>query len=386
MKRESLLEWIFPILLGLYMGLFSHFREKTYFPEIPPQALGRADNFNNSIGVVYTPVSDITQQIVNKTTFAPFVKERRLIGVPNQKSMDKLLLDSFADLVGIIFNDAFSYKLKFVQGYNIPFLKEDLFTAHCWNMHGDFSCSLAKYWNRGFVTLQTAIDAAIIQIATNRSVTEELMSVTAINMKTLPFIHKSILQKEMFIFYCLLYFFPLIHFISLNVTKERKKWKDLMKMMGLQDSAFWLSWGLIYAGFIFIISIIITVVITSTQIIVMTGFMVICTLFFLYGLSLIALVFLMSVLLKKTVLTNLVMFLLIVFWGGVGFAAYYRQLPSSLEWILSICSPFTFTAGLSKFLMLVTYFSCLIEETGTSSTMLNRNAGKGKAFDISQKG
>ncbi|XP_042822594.1 ATP-binding cassette sub-family A member 6 [Panthera tigris] len=352
MKRESLLEWIFPILLALYMGLFSHFREKTYFPEIPPQALGRADNFNNSIGVVYTPVSDITQQIVNKTTFAPFVKERRIIGVPNRKSMDKLLLDSFADLVGIIFNDAFSYKLKFVQGYNIPFLKEDLFTAHCWNMHGDFSCSLAKYWNRGFVTLQTAIDAAIIQIATNRSVTEELMSVTAINMKTLPFIHKNILQKEMFIFYCLLYFFPLIHFISLNVTKERKKWKELMKMMGLQDSAFWLSWGLIYAGFFFIISIIITVVITSTQIIVMTGFMVICTLFFLYGLSLIALVFLMSVLLKKTVLTNLVMFLLIVFWGGVGFAAYYRQLPSSLEWILSICSPFTFTAGLSKIIHL----------------------------------
>ena len=36
--------------------------------------------------------------------------------------------------------------------------------AHCWNMHGDFSCSLAKYWNRGFVTLQTAIDAAIIQV------------------------------------------------------------------------------------------------------------------------------------------------------------------------------------------------------------------------------
>lgn len=65
------------------------------------------------------------------------------------------------------------------------------------------------------------------------------MSVTAINMKTLPFIHKNILQKEMFIFYCLLYFFPLIHFISLNVTKERKKWKDVMKMMGLQDSAFW---------------------------------------------------------------------------------------------------------------------------------------------------
>lgn len=74
---------------------------------------------------------------------------------------------------------------------------------------------------------------------TNHSVMEKLMSVTATNMKTLPFISKDILQNEMFIFYCLLYFSSFIYFASLDVTKERKKSKDLMKMMGLQDSAFW---------------------------------------------------------------------------------------------------------------------------------------------------
>ena len=68
---------------------------------------------------------------------------------------------------------------------------------------------------------------------------EELMSVTAINMKTLPFIFKENLQNEMFIFYCLLYFSPFIYFLSLNVTRERKKYKDFMNLMGLQDSAFW---------------------------------------------------------------------------------------------------------------------------------------------------
>uniref|UniRef100_A0A8C7ARB9 Uncharacterized protein n=1 Tax=Neovison vison TaxID=452646 RepID=A0A8C7ARB9_NEOVI len=117
---------------------------------------------------------------------------------------------------------------------------------------------------------------------------EELMTITAVNMKTLPFMYKDVLQKELFIFYCLLYFSPFIYFVSLNVTKERKKYKDFMKIMGLQESAFWLSCGLIYATFIFIISIMITVIITSTQIIVMTGFMVIFTLFFLYGLSLVS--------------------------------------------------------------------------------------------------
>ena len=36
--------------------------------------------------------------------------------------------------------------------------------AHCWGADNEFSCSLAKYWSRGFVTLQTAINAAIIQV------------------------------------------------------------------------------------------------------------------------------------------------------------------------------------------------------------------------------
>ncbi|XP_023585202.1 ATP-binding cassette sub-family A member 6 [Trichechus manatus latirostris] len=352
MKRQSLLEWGLPILLGLYMGLFSYLKENDHIPETPSQDLGRADKFNSSyIMVVYTPVSNVTQQIMNKTASALFLKERRVIGVPDKKSMDAIILENFPNTVGIIFNDTFSYKLMFLQGYNIPYVKED-FSAHCWSGYYGTSCAQALYWKRGFVTLQTAIDAAIIEITTNHSVMEELLSVTGINMKILPFLSKYIFQNEMFIFYCLIYFSPFIYFASLDVTKERKMLKNLMKMMGLQDSAFWLSWGLTYAGFIFFISILITIVITSTQIIVMTGFMVIFTLFFLFGLSLIALVFLMSVLLKKSSLTSVVVFLLMLFWGFVGFTALHKQLPSSLEWILSICSPFAFTAGLAQIIHL----------------------------------
>uniref|UniRef100_A0A8C4MIR5 ABC transporter domain-containing protein n=1 Tax=Equus asinus asinus TaxID=83772 RepID=A0A8C4MIR5_EQUAS len=356
MKRESAWEWGFPILLGLYMGLFSNLKENRHFPEMPPQDLGRVDKFNSSsIIVVYTPISNITQQIMNKTALAPFLKGR-VIGAPNPKHIDELLLDNFPYVVGVIFNDTFSYKLKFIQGYAIPFLKEESPRGHSAYIAQRMDCRgvshAMKCTSEGFVTLQAAINAAIIEITTNHSAMEELMSVTAINMKTLPFISKNILQNEMFIFCCLLYFSPFIYFLSFSVTKERKKSKDLMKMMGLQDSAFWLSWGLIYAGFIFIISIMITTIITSAQIVVMTGFMVIFTLFFLYGLSLVTLAFLMSVLLKKTVLTNLVVFLLTLFWGCMGFTTFYRQIPSSLEWILSIFSPFAFTAGLTQIIHL----------------------------------
>ncbi|XP_036263595.1 ATP-binding cassette sub-family A member 9 isoform X7 [Pipistrellus kuhlii] len=348
MKRESLLEWGFPVLLVLYMGLFSYTKENIQLPGKPSQNLGRVDKYNSSLMIAgYTPISNITKQIMNKTGSAPFLRETKVIGAPNQKSLDELLVNNFPNAVGIIFSDTFSYKLKFFHRSGIPFLKEEYFSAHCW-YGGNEPCSLAKYWRSGFVTLQTAINAAIIEILTDHSVMEELMSVTAINMKTLPFIAKGFLQNEMFIFYCLLYFSSFIYFASFGVTKERKKSKDLMKMMGLQDSAFWFSWGLIYAGFIFIISIFIAMIITSTKMIVMTGFMVIFILFFLYGLSLIALTFLMSVVIKKTALTSFVVLLFTLFWGGVGLSVLHRQLPSSLEWILSIFSPFAFTAGMAQ--------------------------------------
>ncbi|ELK37048.1 ATP-binding cassette sub-family A member 6 [Myotis davidii] len=172
MKRESLLEWGFPVLLGLYMGLLSYTKENTQFPGKPSQNLGRVDKYNNSLMfAVYTPVSNITKQIMNKTVSAPFLK------------------------------------------------------VHCWNSGNESSCSLTKYWSSGFVALQAAINAAIIEIA---------------------------------------------------------------------------------------------------------------------------LTFLMSVVLKKTSLTNFVVLLLTLFWGGVGLSALHRQLPSSLEWILSIFSPFAFTAGMAQ--------------------------------------
>lgn len=49
-----------------------------------------------------------------------------------------------------------------------------------------------------------------------------------------------------------------------------------------------LSWRLMYAGLIFILPIFMALIITSIQIVVIVGFMVIFTLFFLYGLSLVS--------------------------------------------------------------------------------------------------
>lgn len=64
--------------------------------------------------------------------------------------------------------------------------------------------------------------------------------------------------------------------------------------------------------------------------------------------SQIAFAFLLSVLIKKSVLTGVVGFLFIVFWGCLGYTTLFRQLPSSLEWVLGLFSPFAFTTGMTQ--------------------------------------
>ena len=49
-----------------------------------------------------------------------------------------------------------------------------------------------------------------------------------------------------------------------------------------------LSWGLMYAGFVFILSIAMALIITLSKTVVIVGFLVIVTLFVLYGLSLVS--------------------------------------------------------------------------------------------------
>ncbi|XP_074080803.1 ABC-type organic anion transporter ABCA8-like isoform X2 [Macrotis lagotis] len=354
MKKESLWEWLNSFCLILHLYLLSMIFNITQFPELPSEDLGRIDTFNDSqFAVAYTPISKTTQQIINKMASASFMKGITVYGIPDQETMNQFVRQNMTEIVGIIFHDNFSYELKFIWGYRLPFVEEHKdHAAHCYEYFQDFTCFLERYWKQGFVAFQAAINSAIIEISTSHPVLDKMMAITGINMKTLPFISKGEILNELIIFFYIISFTPMIYFASVNIARERKKAKEWMKMMGLHDSAFWLSWGVLYAGFIFIMATCLTLTITCSQLVVITGYFAIFTLFFLYGLSLVALAFLLSVLIKKPVLTASVTLLLIVFWGSLGFASLHRHLPASLEWILCLLSPFAFTHGIIQIVWL----------------------------------
>ncbi|XP_013003072.1 ATP-binding cassette sub-family A member 9 isoform X2 [Cavia porcellus] len=355
MKRETLLEWFFSFLLVLFAFLFSsNLHQVSDYSQMPAMDLGRADNFNDTNYIIaFAPESKTTEKIMSKVASAPFMKGRTIMGWPDEKSMTELDLNYSIDAVRVIFNDMFSYHLKFSWGRRIPKIKEHKdHSAHCQAVDEKITCESSVFWERGFVAFQAAINAAIIELAVNHSVMEALMSVTGVNMKIPPFIAQGGIATDFFIFFCIISFSSLIYYLSVSVSKERKYLKSLMTMMGLRESAFWLSWGFMYAGFILVMAILMALIVKSTQMVVLTGFTVVFFLFFLYGLSLITLAFLMSVLIKKPYLTGLAIFLLIIFWGSLGFTALYRHLPATVEWTLCLLSPFAFTTGMAQLIHL----------------------------------
>ncbi|KAF6091898.1 ATP binding cassette subfamily A member 8 [Phyllostomus discolor] len=352
MKRDSLMEWMCSLLLLLSLYLYPITHEVNDFSSMPTMDLKQLDSFNlTDFTIAYSPMTNTIQQIMNKVASASFVNDKGIFGMPDEESTEEFAHYHFGPVIRVIFTNTFSYHLKFMLRYAVSTQKEH--GDHidpCYESYGDIHCAVTEFWKNGIVTLQAAINAAIIEVTTNHSVMEELMSVTGKNMKIHPYVSQDGLMTDFFIFFCIISFSPFVYYASLNVTRERKRMKGLMTMMGLRNAAFWLSWGLLYAGFIFITSLFLAFIVKSAQFLIWAGFMMIFTHFFLYGLSLIALAFLMSVLIKKSFRTGLVVFLLTVFWGSLGFTVLYRHLPASLEWLLGCFSPFAFMLGMVQLL------------------------------------
>uniref|UniRef100_A0A8C4VUM2 ABC transporter domain-containing protein n=1 Tax=Gopherus evgoodei TaxID=1825980 RepID=A0A8C4VUM2_9SAUR len=178
------------------------------------------------------------------------------------------------------------------------------------------------------------------------------------------------LEHSYIIFTVAMCFSPFMHFMSISLTREKRKLKVLMKTMGLQDAAFWLSWSLLYAVCVLIMASLLTAV-TINEYFYTSSFFPILLLFFFYGILpylQIHFYFMLSSLLKKPKVTSSVGFLLTFFSTCLSFITLVTKLPAPLEWALGLLCPFAFVTGISKILHLEKYgigfyFSNIMEES-----------------------
>ncbi|NWZ15711.1 ABCAA protein, partial [Agelaius phoeniceus] len=339
-----------------------------YYPtqEFPYKALGRLDEpaFNASgVTLMFTPATSSTRRIMAKAASSSSLRGIIIEEVENEAKMEEKGL-SEEETIGVVFKDDFSYTLRFQMG-KAMFPNEGFeHIETCW----DFSarhCKVPLYWYGGFLSVQSSIDAAVIEMKTNHSVWKEMKSISGVHLQT---VMKPLFKLDYlwFIICAILSYCPYMHFLSVKVLKEKKRLKVLMRAMGLQDISFWLSWSLLYSLYVLIFSCLLTALVLRERFYT-SSFPAVLLLFFLYGLACIHLVFMLCSLLRTSKLASSIGFLIIFIFGSLSLAVLIEEVPKPLKWFLGLMCPFAFNTGIVKIFDLEKYgigfsFSNLMEE------------------------
>ncbi|PKU30857.1 hypothetical protein llap_18839 [Limosa lapponica baueri] len=361
-------EWMLSLLFLPLMFIVYAFMMNVRSPEVPYSSLGQLDDppYNaTGVTVAFTPVTTTTRQIMNKVALNSVMTGIKLEAMDNEKTLEKAWISN-NEIIGVVFKDNSSYHLRFAAG-KVPTPNENLgYIDDCYNFSSQY-CDSPKYWYNGFLSLQSSIDAAIIEVVTNHSVWEEMKSIAGVRMKSRSVITSITLEYSYFMITVVMCFSPFMYFLSMNIVREKKKLKVLMKTMGLQDIAFWLSWSLLYAVYVMVLSLLLTALVVQDAF-YLSSFPAVLLLFFLYGLACIHLVFMLCSLLRTSKLAGSMGFLLTFLFGCLSLAVLIENLPEPLKWFLGLFCPFAFNVGIAKVFHLEKYgigfsFSNLMEES-----------------------
>ncbi|NXC10386.1 ABCA9 protein, partial [Orthonyx spaldingii] len=367
MRMQSFQEWILTLLFLPLVFIVSLFMVQIHFPEVPYSQLGHLDDpaFNaTGATIAFTPVTATTRHIMNKVASSSVLTGIKLEELDDERAVEKAWV-SDKEMIGVVFKDNFSYYLRFPSSHVVIPNEVFGYVDSCYEFSSRY-CDSPRYWYKGFLSLQSSIDAAIIEMVTNHSVWEEMKSIAGVRMKSQSILFSVSLEYSYFMTVIVMCFFPFMYFLSMNITREKKKIKVLMKTMGLQDIAFWLSWSLLYSLYVLIFSCLLTALVLREPFFTST-FPAVSLLFFLYGLACIHLVFMLCSLLRTSKLVSSVAFLIIFIFGFLSLAVLIEEVPEPLKWFLGLMCPFAFNTGIAKIFHLEKYeigfsFSNLMEE------------------------
>ncbi|NXE05295.1 ABCA5 protein, partial [Lophotis ruficrista] len=124
------------------------------------------------------------------------------------------------------------------------------------------------------------------QLKTNQSVWEQLELTRAMVMGEAAVVEIDNFPRAIILIYLVIAFSPFGYYLAIHIVAEKeRKLKEFLKILGLHDTAFWLSWVLLYMSLIFVMSILMAVIATASSLFPQSSAFVIFLLFFLYGIS-----------------------------------------------------------------------------------------------------
>ncbi|XP_018424540.1 PREDICTED: ATP-binding cassette sub-family A member 10-like [Nanorana parkeri] len=343
---HTVLEWLqhlaLVFLLFIVMVIHDYPHPRTY---VHSEVLGDLNGFSNkSFSVGYVPKSpairDIMQRVNRTTIIIPGIS---LHEFQNPSDLPNATEEQH-ETVSVDFENEFTYSIRY-NLYRIPSPNE-LITDRG-NCETSQYCRPMKYWSSGFISLQASIDSAIVERNTKQSLWDGMATTEVVKMKSVDFIEKTILYMGALTFYMSMCFVSLSYLMTLQITRERRKTRELMRMMGLKDLAFWLSWGLLYTVSALIIATLMALIAT-TYVFLESSFGIIFLLFCLYGVATVCFNCMLSTLLRKHRLAAILGFFITIFLSALGILPLMKILPKPLEVFLSIFHPFSFAVGITE--------------------------------------
>ena len=139
----------------------------------------------------------------------------------------------------------------------------------------------------------------------------------------------------------------LLPLLSLVVFEKEKRIKESLKMIGLHDSVFWLSWFLIYAASTLLTSAILAVLVNLLLFDELQAIWLVFLIMYLFSLSMIMLAFLLTTMFNKVKSATMegICFITITSILAI-FQDRFRENVTAL-WILSLLSPSAFALAMN---------------------------------------
>ncbi|KAI4494625.1 hypothetical protein M0804_000826 [Polistes exclamans] len=248
------------------------------------QAAYWRDPYSIPLAVIFEDSQPITQRLLNQQVMS------------NLLAVDRLLFQS--GIYEIRTNPSYTSPPSPTELYSAPVTcRKD--TSH-WmgdvlSIETGGSCPVINYLHSGFLALQMLMDITKIRFDTQN------IDVTIPNITLEMFPKEAFTADWMLAFrvviplYMVLALSQFITYLLILIVGEKEnKIKEGMKIMGLKDSVFWISWFIIYSIFVLLLSAVAVILLFTLQMFQHTHFLPIFLLVVLYSFSVIMFAFMIT--------------------------------------------------------------------------------------------
>ena len=147
--------------------------------------------------------------------------------------------------------------------------------------------------------------------------------------------------------YMVMAFAPYITVLLVNLVQEKElKLKELLRIMGTSDIAYWLSWIITYAVIMLVAVLILNAITILGNIFSNSNYIVIVIICYLYGLSIITMSFMFTPFFKSAKSAGLFASLVTTILATIAIPLVLVEVSNVVKWLLSLFSPTAFVLAL----------------------------------------